>query len=383
MSESIIIHNHSLGAGQEPEVENDGVRYDFRGDYLGFTFNGVHSSKLGIVRVSDGDRYNKELLPTFSDITATVPGLDKTYYFGSTYTQKTITVKFAFDSLTDAQIREMRKLFSSKKPQGLIFDEAPYKVYSVKVNNPPKLSYLCFEEEEQRLYKGDGEIDFVAYSPFARSRFKYLDDYDVENIPEWKGSRDDNFGIFDNKEEWANSSGLVSSNSQIDYGSGTYEIIDASYYYDSGSSQGCYISLYNPSDFFVPAKILIQFNDDDLNDIDELTISLNNGDEEISNLTFDISKIKENEDIKGLVINSSSRLVYPLFSKLTTDWSIQNKQYYNNSINWNYNKNIIYNKYIVAGDFFDIPVCSLQDKTYICIEKIGYRLAIDYKYLYY
>jgi hypothetical protein len=38
-------------------------------DYIGFTFNGVHSSDLGIMRVSDGSRYNDSLLPTIQDKT--------------------------------------------------------------------------------------------------------------------------------------------------------------------------------------------------------------------------------------------------------------------------------------------------------------------------
>jgi hypothetical protein len=33
-------------------------------DYVGFTFNGVHSSSLGIVRTSEGSRFNENLLPT-------------------------------------------------------------------------------------------------------------------------------------------------------------------------------------------------------------------------------------------------------------------------------------------------------------------------------
>jgi len=34
------------------------------GDYIGFTFNNVHSSELGILRTSDGSRFNENLLPT-------------------------------------------------------------------------------------------------------------------------------------------------------------------------------------------------------------------------------------------------------------------------------------------------------------------------------
>lgn len=422
MSESKLIHNHLLTSENNSLLVNDETRYDFRGDYLGFTFDGIHSSKLGIVRTSDGNKYNENLTPTFSDITATAPGLDETYYFGSNFTQATTTIKFSFDNLTDTQIRKLKKLFSQKEPKDLIFDEVPYKVYSAKPQSVPTLSYLCFDDGEKRIYKGEGTITFVAYSPFARSRFKYLDDYTLENIPEWKGNindseiyeqtEDENIddtkdyyiqnngqyekitnptqeeidnyyelvheGIFNNKEEWKDSSGLVSSNSQIQYDSDDIEEIDALYIIDNNSS----ISLYNQSDFSIPAKILIQFNGN-LNDIDELTISLNGKDDEISNLTFDISEIKENENIKGLVINSFSRLVYPLLSELTTDWSVDDKQYYNDSKNWNYNKNTIYNKYIVAGDFFDIPICSLQDETYIYVKGGGHCLAIDYKYLYY
>jgi hypothetical protein len=63
-------------------------RLDFKGDYMGFTYNGKHSSELGIVRVSDGSRFNENLLPTMQDKTVQVPGGDGTYYFGSYYTQR-------------------------------------------------------------------------------------------------------------------------------------------------------------------------------------------------------------------------------------------------------------------------------------------------------
>jgi hypothetical protein len=34
-----------------------------KGDFIGFTLGNVHSSELGLVRVSDGSRYNEDLLP--------------------------------------------------------------------------------------------------------------------------------------------------------------------------------------------------------------------------------------------------------------------------------------------------------------------------------
>jgi hypothetical protein len=36
----------------------------YSSDYIGFTFNGVHSDTLGIKRTSEGSRFNENLLPT-------------------------------------------------------------------------------------------------------------------------------------------------------------------------------------------------------------------------------------------------------------------------------------------------------------------------------
>ena len=69
-----------------------------QGDYIGFSFGGVHSSELGIVRVSDGSRFEENLLPNFQDKTATVSGKDGIYYFGSDNQQKEITLSFALFS---------------------------------------------------------------------------------------------------------------------------------------------------------------------------------------------------------------------------------------------------------------------------------------------
>ena len=37
----------------------------------------------------------------------------------------------------------------------------------VKCAQPPQLKYLCFDEYEFRIYKGEGTVQLVAYYPFA------------------------------------------------------------------------------------------------------------------------------------------------------------------------------------------------------------------------
>ena len=160
---------------------------DWRGDYMGFTYNGTHSSDLGIVRVSDGSRFNENLLPTIKDKTVQVPGGDGTYYFGSQYTQRQFNISFAFDDLTETQIARIKRVFGDKQIHDLIFDEIPYKVWSAKVTGTASIKYIPFAEgKTNRLYKGEGTIQFTCYYPYARCRFKTLEEcQEHSNWKEW------------------------------------------------------------------------------------------------------------------------------------------------------------------------------------------------------
>jgi phage-related protein len=162
------------------------------GDFIGFTFGGVSSQQLGIVRVSDGSRYKQALLPNFSDKTINVPGANKTIYLGTEYTGKNFPLSIAFDSVTEQQIRQMQTLFSTTKPLPLVFDEMPYKTYYVKAASAPQISYICFDEKGQRIYKGEGTIDLVSYFPYG-----FCNPRELTNI-----------FAKDNKDEWLAASGL-------------------------------------------------------------------------------------------------------------------------------------------------------------------------------
>lgn len=152
----------------------------FQGDFLGFQLGNDHSYGLNITRVSTNDRYQDLLLPTFTDSIVQVPGGDGTYYWDTSYTQKPFTIDFAFDNLRDEDLRKLRQMFSFKSIKPLIFDEFSYKQYMVKCAAPPQLKYICFDEYEFRIYKGEGTVQLVAYYPFAFSvispYLEYLND---------------------------------------------------------------------------------------------------------------------------------------------------------------------------------------------------------------
>ena len=82
------------------------VRYD---DLTGFKFGDYHSSQFGLIRVSNGSRYNEYLLPTLKNTTTDVPGMEGTLYFGTQKTTRSFQVDMAFDSLTEEDIRKLAK----------------------------------------------------------------------------------------------------------------------------------------------------------------------------------------------------------------------------------------------------------------------------------
>lgn len=146
-----------------------GQGYDY--DFIGFTFNGKHSCRdLKIYRTSNSGRYDTNLTPAFNDKTVNVAGQDGQYYFGTEITNRTFSISFAFDELTEAELNELKNTFRGDSINEFIFDEEPYKVYSAKVTGMATIKHLCFEYNEHRIYKGEGTIQFICYYPYARSR---------------------------------------------------------------------------------------------------------------------------------------------------------------------------------------------------------------------
>ena len=194
-----------------------------KGDFIGFWIGNTHSSELGIIRTSDGSRFNENLLPTIQDKTVQVPGGDGFYYFGSYYTQRPFNIPIAFDNMSEAQFRRLKQIIGSKEMVQLVFDETPYKYYSVKSTGSPTLKYICFDVEDEtsggsagdlyaqatpaqnvktRVYKGEGTLNFVAYDPYGYARAQSLDKLklpdgsDVLNKDEWIFRLTDSTGTY-------------------------------------------------------------------------------------------------------------------------------------------------------------------------------------------
>lgn len=350
-----------------------------RGDFLGFTFDGVHSSELGIFRVSDGSRYTENLLPTFQDKTTQIPGADGIFYQGSYFTQRPISFSIAFDELSETQFRRLKALFGDKKIHNLIFDELPYKVYKVKTAGTPNLKYVCFDIESKepsaqediyapqlkttlgRVYKGEGQLSFVAYTPYAKSLYKYIDYYMPNNVSNWNLMG--NFSPEDvqyNYHEWAESSRMKLSTYTEEHNGQECQL-------DKYSNSG--IVIYNAGDIETPFKLKFFFDWDKNHTPNsaeaEMTVSLlsNNA----QKITFNklgkmLKELKEKGDF-GFQLNSKLNLIEGIDKDGNPTGTL-------------------YNKYISQGDFFKLPASPLTDFLLIGDAGLKPSVTIEYDYLY-
>ena len=286
-----------------------------RGDFIGFTFNNIHSSILGVVRVSDGSRYNENLLPSFSDRTLEVTGRDGVYYFDSSYRQREFEVSYAFDNVTESDLRNIKQFLSDKKIHELIFDEVPYKVYKAKINGTPTIKYICFMENGRRIYKGEGTFYFVCYYPFATVRYNFLDQYDESNI-----------------DEWADASGLLPN--------GT--VTNASSTSTSGSIFSQYV--YNPGDFECDFNFYIKFNDEGI--IPSFDLQFLKNSSVLDQVSFSEIQKLSSEDT-GIKINTKINLIEGF--KEEADKKVIT--------------GIVYDQFKSGGELFRIPPMKKSDLT--------------------
>jgi hypothetical protein len=371
---------------------------EIKGDFLGFQFDDVHSSDLGIIRVSDGSRYTENLLPTIQDKTTQIPGADGMYFFGSWYTQKQISFSFAYDHLTEEQFRKLKVLFGDKKIHDLIFDEWPYKVFKVKITGTPNLKYICFNEplegytgdiftkEElygttlrnptDRIYKGEGQLSFVTYVPFANSRYKYLDEYTVNSVPSW-GTLENGYVdyVHYNLYDWRDSSRLLHSATSVTQNDVTYSLDKIDFEFDDNGTTKYQspgnVLVYNAGDIDTHFKLYLYFEN---GQFPGCTLGANNN-EYFGKIVLKDFELADGDS--GICINTKLNLIEGVEYTFGQQGVVSIEP-----------TGTIYNKYIESGDFFKIkptpepvlmPLVITDFNSPTTEEWIG---SIDYKYYY-
>ena len=395
------------------------------GDFTGFTFNGVHSGELGITRVIDGDRYKENLFPEIKDLSAEVPGKDGEYFFGHTYGTRKISLTFAYDSITEEQLMDIKKLFGNQRIGSLIFDERPYKKYLVKLETAIELEYICFdnyvyntetiedggikgrditykttrktkangEDLVERVYKGEGTLEFVAYYPFAKSVFKVLPNaVEYKNIDEWKDASriltetvrngfDEGHGIdkiFHREYKKTEDLEIVSGKNYYIKDGSDYNLVeepdlqDISHYYEEDDTYK--INVYNGGDMPTSCRIYCPFYHENVTyNYDNLEITYN----ETKSIVLENVVVSDiNPDDIGFLINTENGLIQGVHS-IVYDSPLSRNPIITTSTS-------LYNKYMIAGEFFKLePNLTPSTESSIIFNGGNESIEVFYDYLYF
>ena len=375
-----------------------------KGDFLGFSFDGIHSSQLGITYVSSSDRYDEDFFPEVKDKTIEIPNNHGEYYYGGTYGTRTFDINIAYDSITETQLRSIRRLFGTQKICELIFDERPYKVYYAKIESPIQMSYVCFDEREkragatieegglryitdettsirkkeditpwiysgkkERIYKGEGSISLVCYQPFAHQLFK------IKELYQQSGTGQGNLvTTYNNVDEWIESSGILTQEEWNNFHIDQVISTTAPYTYA--------IPVYNPGDLDVGFCLYIPFVNGEILPRTGNSDIIINGDTEI----LILNSIQQKGNDLGILINTRTRLIEGV-----TYSQIVNVNDYRRSA-WQSTGNL-YNEYIKMGEFpyikrNDWKLDNIDNKPqaiYISCAQTIQNISIYYDYLYF
>lgn len=380
-----------------------------KGSYLGFTFNGIHSSDFGITRTSDGSRFNQGLLPTIQDKAAQIPGRPGSVLQSSNYGTKVFSVSFAYDGITESQLQKMSAWLGDKKIHELIFDEAPYKHWYAKVTGNASMKWIPFEEGDTgRIYKGEGTIQFTCYEPFAHCSNEWFaqwleengltateDDYKSEKMREWidvsglantvgKNSveisrlsltEDGKLIVTENGNHFAllepsNLMKLTSNALYVKYG-----LLN----YSTKAEQSEWWSMYNCGDLPVNFKLALKFDSDNKIPAGGLYLGRRSTSGNISIITAitwrEIVK-PENSDDDGIIINTKMNLLEgAIFSEVDSKFTTAKT-------------GNIYDQYINSGTYFQLPcgdsvLCAFlwdEDKNMISPTNYLENISCDYLY---
>lgn len=143
--------------------------------YLGFTFNGHHSSEFGLLVVSGSNRYHQNLYSAFSDTITQVAGKNGGYYFGTQLSTKDFTINCVFDNMNSHMKQKIEQWLYPNKTGWLVYDEMPYKKYYVKISQNIQFDFIPFDEYASKgnfkfqrdIYKGELDINFFSFYEYA------------------------------------------------------------------------------------------------------------------------------------------------------------------------------------------------------------------------
>ena len=159
-------------------------------DYIDFKFGDHWASEFNLLAVSSSDRYTPPVYGSVNPNIATIMGKKGVYKWKTQVNEKIFNINIAFNSVTIAQLNQIKQWLQPNKIQKLIFSEEPYKYYWAALNAEIDFSHLPFVEGEKQVgertiiegvYKGEMVISFVCIDNDGYSTEGTFEGLEAEN----------------------------------------------------------------------------------------------------------------------------------------------------------------------------------------------------------
>lgn len=162
--------------------------------FISFSFGGKNIEDFDLIATTSGDRMEYNGYANFDNLVSSYDVLHGQAFWGSYYKNNTLNLTLATDGITQRKLDDFLRWFQAGKVRELILAEHPNRAIMARVNEPPHLSLLPFEEQIEvrlkqqyyntstTLYKGTITLALIMDEPHWYSKINIFGKKDSEGI---------------------------------------------------------------------------------------------------------------------------------------------------------------------------------------------------------
>lgn len=197
-------------------THNGNKRLPFlRRSFISFTYGEDASGRpvpiedFNLISTFDGDRLSRQAYASFNDLTSNYDVIHGQFFWGSYYTNNSLTFKLATDEMSQEDLDKFKYWFKAGTIRELVLAEHPNRAIMARVAQPPEIDLLPFEKRvtvhlkdkefqtSTTVYRGEITLELTMDDPFW---------YAKQNI---LGIQDAN-GNYES-EDWVDANGVQAS----------------------------------------------------------------------------------------------------------------------------------------------------------------------------
>ena len=182
--------------------------------FISFSYGGKNIEDFNLIVSTNGNKMEKKLMGNFNNLVTNYDVVNGQYYWGSYFSNNDLSFTLATDGITQQELEDFIHWFAPGETKELILAEHPNRGIMARIEEPPVLSTIPFEEKVQfnlddrmvetstTLYKGEIKLKFVMDDPFWYSKINLLvkENEQGEWVKKWQDANGDSVEVINSKD---------------------------------------------------------------------------------------------------------------------------------------------------------------------------------------